>query len=162
MSGYLINMNDFIIDSEQIHIVSKIDNDRIFYYPMTKDSSKGNITSSIPLNNLERAGIRPLMTVTETKQFLKKLATEEPLDIPEFTNRNNNSNSLKEVLYLNDPIKTGRLLIYFCRHQAQADLSRFDQSIFDQALKHLAEEIATVCKITFDVAKKQVLSAIKK
>lgn len=162
MIGDLININDLIIDSEQIHVVSKIQDDRIFYYPLNKDDSKGNITSSIPLKNLDKAAIRPLMTLSEIKQFLKKLASETPLNVPEFTNRNNNSNSLKEILYLNDPLKTGRLLIYFYQLQIKSDLSRFDQSIFDQALKHLAEEIAVVSKITFESAKKQILSVIKK
>jgi len=163
MSNYVINVGDLIIDSEQIHVVSKIENDRIFYYPFEKDSTKGNCTSSTPLSNFSKADVRPILTKTEIKEFLKKLSNEEPLEIPEFTNRNNNSNSLKEILYLNDPIKTGRLLIYFIRHQtAETPLSRFDQSIYEQALLHLAQEISTVTDTTIDAAKKQILSVIKK
>lgn len=163
MSNYVINVGDMIVDSEQIHVVSKIENDRVFYYPLQKDDSKGKSTSSIPLSNLSKADIRPIFTKIEAKEFLKKIATEPPLEIPEFTNRNNNSNSLKEVLYLNDPIKTGRLLIYFLQHQtAETPLSRFDQSIYEQALVHLSEEIAVACNIDLDTAKKQILSAIKR
>lgn len=163
MNNYIINIGDLIIDSEQIHVVSKIENDRVFYYPLQADDSKGKCTSSIPLLNLSKADIRPILTKTEVKEFLKKIATEQPLEIPEFTNRNNNSNSLKEVLYLNDPIKTARLLIYFLQHQTETTpLSRFDQSIYEQALNHLSQEISVVCDIDLATAKKQLLSAIKK
>lgn len=163
MSNYVINVGDMIVDSEQIHVVSKIENDRVCYYPLHADSSKGKCTSSIPLSNLSKADIRPILTKAEVKEFLKKIATEQPLEVPEFTNRNNNSNSLKEILYLNDPTKTARLLIYFLQHQtATTPLSRFDQSIYEQALTHLGEEIAVACDIDLDSAKKQILSAIKK
>lgn len=163
MSNYVINVGDMIVDSEQIHVVSKIENDRVFYYPLQADDTKGKCTSSIPLSNLSKADIRPILTKAEVKEFLKKITTEEALEVPEFTNRNNNSNSLKEVLYLNDPIKTGRLLIYFTQHQTPTTpISRFDQSIYEQALNHLSEEIAVVCNIDLNTAKKQLLSAIKR
>lgn len=157
----MLNVGDMIIDFDQIHVVAKIENDRVFYYPLTEDGNKGKIVSSIPLNNFKKASIRPLFTKTEAKDFLKSLAKLKSLEITSPTYKNNN-NSLKEYLYLNDPVVTGQLLIYLTDRQKTSIYSKSDQIIFDQALNHLASEIAAASKITLDSAKKQILTAIKR
>jgi RNA polymerase-interacting CarD/CdnL/TRCF family regulator len=154
-------VGEMIIDFDQISVVSKIEDDLVFYYPLTKDLNKSNVTSSIPLNNLSKAGIRSLFSKNDIKDLLKNLTKQEPLDIPSYTNKNNNNN-LKEYLYLNDPSKTGQLLIYLALRQKTPDYSKSDQLIFDQALDHLSQEVSVVNNISLDVAQKQILSAIKK
>ena len=69
---------------------------------------------------------------------------------------------LKEYLYLNNPLKTGQLLILLNQRQQNAPLSKIDQLIFDQALDHLSQEIAVVNQIDIKVAQKQILLAISK
>lgn len=160
--NYQITVGQMIIDSEQIHIVSKIENNNIHYTPLQKDSNKGSSSSFIPLNNFSKACLRPLLTKKEVKEFLKQISKELPLDFPKSTNQTNTSNLLKEVLYQNDPIQTGRLLIYLNSHPLETELSRFEKLIYDQALDHLVAEISTVNNISIDSAKKQILSAVKR
>jgi RNA polymerase-interacting CarD/CdnL/TRCF family regulator len=161
MSNCSPKVGEMIIDFDQISVVSKIENDLVHYCSLIKDTNKGNISSSIPLCNLAKAGIRSLVSKEEIKAFIKDLAKEEPLNIPSYSNKNNNNN-LKEYLYLNDPSKTGRLLIYLNQRQKTPIYSKADQLIFDQALDHLCQEISVVSDISLDLAKKQILTAIAK
>jgi RNA polymerase-interacting CarD/CdnL/TRCF family regulator len=161
MPSCLPKKGDMIIDFDQISVVSKIENDLVYYCSLIKDTNKGNISSSIPLNNFSKAGIRSLLTKEELKAFMKNLAKEEPLNIPSYSNKNNNNN-LKEFLYLNDPHKTGQLLIYLNQRQKTPIYSKADQLIFDQAMDHLCQEVAVVSDISLDLAKKQILTAISK
>ena len=160
--SYQINIGQMIIDSEQIHVVSKIENDNIHYTPLLKDSNKGSSSSFIPLNNFSKACLRPLLSKTEVKELLKQLPKELPLDFPKSTNQTNTSNLLKEVLYQNDPLKTGRLLIYLNVHASEIELSRFEKLIFDQALEHLSSEVSVASDIPATIAKKQILTAVKR
>jgi RNA polymerase-interacting CarD/CdnL/TRCF family regulator len=159
MSNYSVKVGDMIVDSDQIHVVSKIENGLVSYHPLTKDANGGNNTGSIPLDNFSKAGIRPILTKKDVKTFLKNLPTEKPLNVPVYNFKNNNS--LKEYLYLNDPTKTGQFLIYLKGCQKDSPLSNSDQAIFDQAVKHLSDEISVVNQIPFTTAKKQLLSALK-
>jgi RNA polymerase-interacting CarD/CdnL/TRCF family regulator len=90
------------------------------------------------------------------------LSKEIPLEFPKSTNQTNTSNLLKEVLYQNDPLKTGRLLIYLNSHPIETEPSRFEKLIFEQALNHISAEISAVNDISLDLAKKQILSAVKR
>jgi len=162
MDNYTIKVGDLIIDSEQIHVVSKIENSNIHYVPLLKDSNKGSSSSFIPLSNFSKACLRPLLTKKEIKAFIKQISKELPLNFPESNNQANNTNLLKEVLYQNDPLKTGRLLKYLNLRASKTELSRFEKLIFDQAIDHLSSEISVVNGIKPDVAKKQLLSAIKR
>lgn len=161
MPSCLPKKGDMIIDFDQISVVSKIENDLVYYCSLIKDTNKGNISSTIPLSNLSKAGIRSLLTKEELKAFMKSLSKEQPLNIPSYSNKNNNNN-LKEFLYLNDPHKTGQLLIYLNQRQKTPIYSKADQLIFDQAMDHLCQEIAVVSNISIELAKKQILAAIAK
>ena len=160
--NYQINVGQMIIDSEQVHVVAKIENNNVYYTPLLKDSNKGSSSSFIPLDNFSKACLRPLLTKSEVKELLKQLSKELPLDFPKSTNQTNTSNLLKEVLYQNDPLKTGRLLIYLNSRTPEIELSRFEKLIFEQSLDHLSAEISVASDITLDMAKKQILSAVKR
>lgn len=160
MNNTSLSVGDRIIDSDQIHLITKIENGLIFYKPLNSD-----YTSSIPLENLSLACIRPLLTKSEIKSFLENLPNEEPIKTTanSVTNKQfNNNNLLKEVLYLNNHIKTGKLLVYLSLLKKESDLSRSDQAIYDQALSHLAEEISVVNSISIDSAKNKILTALKR
>ena len=158
----LAKVGDLIIDSDQISVISKIENNLIFFTPFIKDKNAGKseIISSIPFENFFKAGIRFLLTKDEIKTFLKDLTTQKPLSISAVSNKN--SNSLKEYLYLNDPLKTGQLLILLNQRQQNGPLSKIDQLIFNQALEHLSQEISVVNQIDIKVAQKQILTSLSK
>jgi RNA polymerase-interacting CarD/CdnL/TRCF family regulator len=157
-----LKVGDLIIDFSEIHVIQKIEDNRVFYKSIIEDKSKGSITSSIPLANFPKARLRPIFTKTEIAQFLKNLSHQVALEIPNYSNKSNNLNSLKEYLYLNDPLKTGQLLIYLNERQNTPLYTKSDQIIFDQGLHHLSEEISVSSNISIEEAQKQVLKAIKK
>lgn len=156
-------VGDKIIDYEKIHVISKIESDVVYFYPLVMTDEHRTLTSSIPLNNFKKAGIRPLMSKSEIKLFLKSLKNIEPIEFPANTNKNTN---LKEFLYLNNPSKTGQLLQYLFERQNNVPpapvYTKADKAIFDQALDHLADEISIVNDISIDKARTQILTAMKK
>ena len=160
MNKSVFSVGDLIIDSDQIHTITKIENDVIFYKP--SNDSLNSCTSSIPIKNLSLACIRPLLTKSEIKNFLENLSGEEATKVP-FTTKNqfNNGNFLKEILYLNNPSRTGQLLVFLSKTEKDSPLSKSDQNIFDQAISHLADEFSFVSKISVDTAKNQILAALK-
>ena len=159
MNKSVFSVGDLIIDSDQIHTITKIENDVIFYKP---SNGLNGCTSSIPIKNLSLACIRPLLTKSEIKNFLENLSGEEATKVP-FTTKNqfNNGNFLKEILYLNNPSRTGQLLVFLSKTEKDSPLSKSDQNIFDQAISHLADEFSFVSKISVDTAKNQILAALK-
>jgi RNA polymerase-interacting CarD/CdnL/TRCF family regulator len=147
-----------IIDFDQIHVVSKIEGDRIFYLPLIKDKTQNDIISSIPYNNFQKASLRVLYTEDEVDNFLKSLPNEKPLEVT--LNNKNYSNNLKDYLFLNDPVITGKLLIYLIERQKTSTFSKSDQTIYEQALNHLSNEISVIKNISQDKAKNLILNAI--
>jgi RNA polymerase-interacting CarD/CdnL/TRCF family regulator len=161
MDQNTLNVGDKIIDYEKIYIITKIENNQIFYQPFNIDkSSKTSYQCSIPLNNLSLACIRSLMTKTEIESFLKKLSHEESINLPPRQKNKYNNNYFKEILFLNNPIKTGRMLIHLSKIKNETKLSRTDQTIYDQALSRLADEISIVTGDSFGVAKEKIIQAI--
>ena len=157
------NVGDLIIDSNQVHTIIKIEDDKIFYQPLNQNNNRHNCLNSIPLANLSMARIRPLLSPSEVKSFFKSLSSEEEIDSPKSNNnRINNNNFFKDILYLNDPQKTAKLLIHLQKLKKDIKLSYADQSVFDQGLNHLAEEISTVSNISTSTATSKILAAIKR
>lgn len=162
MTNISYNVGDRIVDSDQIYVIFKIDEGKIYYRPITDD--KSGCTGSIPINNLVQACIRPLMTKSEVKIFWENLSKEEPLDIPLSTNSKiNNGAFLKDILYSNDPKKTVKLLVYLCGlKKSLGKLSYSDQSVFDQALSHLVDEVAIVTETPSDKVRVKILKSIER
>ncbi len=160
MNKSVFSVGDLIIDSDQIHTITKIENDVLFY--KSSNDSLNSCISSIPIKNLSLACIRPLLTKSEIKKFLENLNNKE-VDKISFTTKNqfNNSNFFKEILYLNNPSRTGQLLVHLFKTEKDSPLSKTDQNIFDQAISHLAKELSFVNKISVDTAKNQILTALK-
>ncbi len=162
MTNISYNVGDRIVDSDQIYVIFKIDEGKIYYRPIKDD--KSGCTGSIPINNLARACIRPLMTKSEVKTFWENLSKEEPLDIPLSTNSKiNNGAFLKDVLYSNDPKKTVKLLVYlYGLKKNLGKLSYSDQSVFDQALSRLVDEVAIVTETPSDKVRIKILKSIER
>ena len=157
------NVGDLIIDSNQVHTIVKIEDEKIFYEPLNQNNNRHNCLNSIPLANLSMARIRPLLNSLEVKNLLKTLSTEVEMELPKSTNnRINNNNAYKDILYLNEPTKTAKLLIHLQKIKKDTKLSYADQSVFDQGLNHLAEEISVVSNISLSTATTKILTAIKR
>ncbi len=157
------NVGDLIIDSNQVHTIVKIEDEKIFYEPLNQNNNRHNCLNSIPLANLSMARIRPLLNSLEVKNLLKTLSTEVEMELPKSTNnRINNNNAYKDILYLNEPAKTAKLLIHLQKIKKDTKLSYADQSVFDQGLNHLAEEISVVSNISLSTATTKLLTAIKR
>lgn len=157
------NVGDLIIDSNQVHTIVKIEDEKIFYEPLNQNNNRHNCLNSIPLANLSMARIRPLLNSLEVKNLLKTLSTEVEMELPKSTNnRINNNNAYKDILYLNEPAKTVKLLIHLQKIKKDTKLSYADQSVFDQGLNHLAEEISVVSNISLSTATTKILTAIKR
>ncbi|MCW1949370.1 MAG: hypothetical protein KIH89_002905 [Candidatus Shapirobacteria bacterium] len=162
MTNISYNVGDKIVDSDQAYVIFKIDDGKIYYRPINND--KSGCTGSIPINNLVQACIRPLMTKSEIKDFWENLSKEEPLDIPLNTNSKiNNGAFLKDVLYSNNPIKTAKLLVYLSAlKKSLGKLSYSDQSVFDQALGRLVDEVAIVTETPSDKVREKILKSIER
>jgi len=162
MTNIDYNVGDRIVDSDQIYVIFKIDEGKIYYRPVNDD--KSGCTGSIPINNLAQACIRPLMTKSEVKIFWENLSKEESLDLPLNTNSKiNNGAFLKDILYLNNPNKTTKLLVYlFALKKSLGKLSYSDQSVFDQALDSLVKEIAIVTGMATDKIREKILKSIER
>jgi len=157
------NVGDLIIDSNQVHTIVKIEDDKIFYQPLNQNNNRHNCLNSIPLINLSMARIRPLLSPSEVKDLLKTLSSEAEMELPKSTNnRINNNNAYKDILYLNEPVKTAKLLIHLQKLKKDTKLSYADQSVFDQGLNHLSEEISVVSNISASSATTKILTAIKR
>lgn len=156
------NVGDLIIDSNQVHTIVKIEDEKIFYQPLDQNNDHHQCLNSIPLKNLSIAQIRHLLSSSEIKDLLKKLSSQDFESLKSTNNRINNNNLYKDIFYLNDPYKNGELLIHLQELKKSAKLSYADQSIFDLALNHLAEEISIVTKVSLATATAKILAAIKR
>ena len=162
MATSKFNVGDLIIDYNQIHTIVKIEDEKIFYQPFNQKSDHHNCLNSIPLNNLSMARIRHLLSNSEIKDFFKKLSSEKIETLAFTNNRINNNNLYKDIFYQNEPYKTGKLLIHLQELKKTTKFSYADQSIFDQSLNHLAEEISVVTKVSLATATTKLLAAIKR
>ena len=155
-----LHIGDKIIDSDQIYEIFKIEENKIFYKPL----GNTGCTGSIPIGNLTQACIRPLMTKPEIKLFLENLGYEKPIEIPfSASAKVNNGVFLKDILYLNNPERTTRLLIHLSILKRDIEkLSYSDQAIFDQALNHLVEEIALVTNGSIEQVREKILKKIER
>lgn len=156
------NVGDLIIDSNQVHTIVKIEDEKIFYQPFDQNNDHHQCSNSIPLKNLSIAQIRHLLNASEIKDLLKELSSQSIESLKSTNNRINNNNLYKDIFYQNDPYKTGKLLIHLQELKKTTKLSYADQSIFDLALNHLAKEISIVTKVSLDTATTKILTAIKR
>jgi len=155
-----LRVGDRIVDSDQIYEIFKIEENKIFYKPL----GNNGCTGSIPIGNLAQACIRPLMTKPEIKLFLENLSYEKPVEIPfSASAKVNNGMFLKDILYLNNPDRTAKLLIHLSILKRDTEkLSYSDQAIFEQSLNHLSEEIALVTNNSVDQIREKILKKIER
>lgn len=137
-------VGDYIIDSEQIFIVSKIDKDRLYYLPANSEDNKyQSVSGSIPLANALSSGFRTLITTAEIKKFFQELAQKKPV-----TSEIIDPKNYKEFICQNDPFKTIPLLqqLWITKNKVDATFSSNNRLTLEAITLHLSEEFSLVTK----------------
>ena len=140
-------IGDNIIDNFQVYTVQKIVEETeknggqrtvVYYAPV----NNVNLLCSTPLKNFSEASLRKLMNKEELKFFItalsEKAADEVWVD--------NNAKNAKEILYLNNPTKTAKLLknLWQKKKDNVVNYLKSDQEIFEVAMNHILDEIVLI------------------
>ncbi|MFA5749626.1 MAG: hypothetical protein WC895_00165 [Candidatus Shapirobacteria bacterium] len=160
-------VNDYIIDFENIYQIFEQKNQKnysgqnteYFFYRSNETNSRDQqIVCSTPINNIAKSGLRHLITSEEIKNIYKEL--EEKYD----ENKITDPKLIKEILYLNDPLKDVNILkqLFWEKNQNPDAFSRSNKELTENILNHLCDEIAFVSKKPVDVIKTKILSILSK
>ncbi|MFA6007121.1 MAG: hypothetical protein WC784_00545 [Candidatus Shapirobacteria bacterium] len=162
-SKNVFSVHDFITDFEDIYQIfgKKSEKDyhgvdcEYFLYHSIKDNQKA-ASFSIPVNNILKSGLRRLIEIPEIEEIYQIL--KKPLnntDIFDFK-------TIKETLYLNDPIKTAFVLKQLCANKVVTaeKFSKNYQEILNEIVLHLSNEIAFVTKKTPESVEKKIRSLL--
>lgn len=146
----------YLIDSDSIYIITKIDKDRLFYRPSNPVGRYASVSGSIPLQNILSSGFRSLLDKVQIHQFINLLSIKKPL--PELID----PRTYKELCCLNNPTAIIPLLqqLWTSQNTPNTNFSGSSRDTFEHILNHLGEELAHVLKITPDTARKKLLSAL--
>jgi RNA polymerase-interacting CarD/CdnL/TRCF family regulator len=166
MDQVKVVVDDVIVDCFQIYKVFKIskvvnnkgiEEDLVFYKPFLKNN---DLVCSIPFRSFNEAGLRKLMTRKEIEMLLKELSDKNQKEIL----FDKNIKTIKDVLYLNDPMKTVNILKFLWQKSKAQDKTypKSDQEIFNIAMNHLIDEVALVYEDSESAARELVMAAINK
>jgi len=124
------------------------------YRPLNPEQKYASF--SIPVENISKSGLRHLIRPDEVKEIYQLLKKPLPDDTPfDFK-------SIKEILYLNEPLKTVYVLKQLCANKV-ATAEKFSanyQDITNKIIYHLSQEIAFVTKKKPDLIEKKIRSLI--
>jgi RNA polymerase-interacting CarD/CdnL/TRCF family regulator len=150
------SVGDYIIDSDQIFVATRITADRLYYQPAKAEDRLQSVTGSIPLQNVLSSGLRHLISLETIKIFFKKLAEPPPPEILF------DPKSYKDTLYLNDPLKNVPLLqqLWKSKNKTDNNFTFNNRLTFDNIVSHLSEEFSLVSKKTPDYYRKKILSIL--
>ncbi len=151
------SVGDYIIDSDQIFVVTKISSDRLYYKP-AKDENSQTVTGSIPVENVFSSGLRHIVSHETIKDFFNKLSTSLS------DNDLIDTKLYKEVLYLNDPLKNVPLLQQLWKSKSKVNNSfTFNNRLtFDNIVNHLSEEFSLASSKTSDYFRKKIISILSR
>lgn len=150
------SVGDYIVDSDQIFVVTNLSGDRLYYEPVKTEGSFRSITGSIPVQNVSSSGLRHLVSPAIIKDFFKKLTVKcsnEILFDPK---------SYKDILYLNDPLKSAPLLqqLWKSKNKTDNNFTFNNHLTFDNIVNHLAEEFSLAAHKNPDYFRKKIISTL--
>jgi len=152
-------VGSYLIDSDQIYKISKIEDGRLYYVPADVTGHHPSVTGSIPEINALTAGFRPLLDTKEIDRFFKevaatKVSTELPID----------SKYYKEMTNPNDPFKVITLLkqLWVAKNQVNVNFSGNNRDTLENILAHLSYEFSLVTKKPAESMRKKIISALSK
>lgn len=146
-------VGEYVTDSSYIYEVTAIDSVekemRIYFKPIS--GIIRTFTSSVPLNNSKKAGIRKVLTKKEAQRVileLKTLTVEGEYNIL----------TAKEEIYQNQPQKLISILAFY--YEKADTLGKVDKDLREQILEHLCREIALVTKKRYLEVRREVVKIL--
>ena len=163
----LFSVGDYIIDFENIYQIfeqkkqknySGHESEYFFYRSVKNDTQDKQIVCSTPIENIAKSGLRHLIDKKEVINFYQKL--EENYNEGDFTD----PKLIKEMLYLNDPLKSLNVLkqLFLEKNKNPETFSRSNKELTDGILKHIVEEISFVTKKPIATIKTKITSVLSK
>jgi RNA polymerase-interacting CarD/CdnL/TRCF family regulator len=152
------NVGDYIIDSDQIFIVSKIEQERLHYKPTKAEGRYQSVTGSIPVQNVASSGFRLLLAPKDFNTFITQLSlakvSPEPIDPKLF----------KEILCQNDPFKIIPLLKQLWVHKTNpaANFSGSNRDTLESILRHLTDEFSLVTRKSPESVRTRIINTLSK
>ncbi|HWS49062.1 MAG TPA: hypothetical protein VN174_03370 [Candidatus Methanoperedens sp.] len=157
------SIGDYLTDFENIYqIFDKqtqkdyrgVDCEYFLYRPL--NSTQKAASFSIPVDNIQKSGLRYLIHPQDVKEIYKYL--KKPIDASTIFD----FKTIKEILYLNDPNKTIYVLKQLCANKVTTGekFSQNYQEIINKIVFHLSAEIAFVLKKSPESIEKKILSLL--
>ena len=149
----VFSVGELISDSEQIYKIHKIDNGVMYYKPRVVEERHDSVECSIPMANADRAGIRKLLSKSDIDSFFEYLGK---IDVSGTTV---DYKSVKDVLSINDPLKTVPILKLLLKNKAgAANFSRSDEDLLGKILVHLTDEMSLITGVAQEKIRSKILS----
>jgi RNA polymerase-interacting CarD/CdnL/TRCF family regulator len=152
-------VGSYLIDSDQIYKITKIDEGRLYYVPANGDGHHPSVTGSIPEANALAAGFRPLLSAEEVKRFFSVLSsTKVSVDLPI------DPKYYKDTTNPNDPFKIIILLkqLWIGKNQVNVNFSGNNRDTLERLLEHLSYEFSLVTNKPKDTVRKKIISDLSK
>ena len=148
----------YIIDSDTIYIITKIEDDRLFYSPADITGHHPSVTGSIPLKNVISSGFRLLATKSEIKDFFAKLEKTKP------SSEIIDSKIFKDLRCLNDSNQIIPLLkqLWISKNNPDTFFSGNNRDTLENILNHLSQEFAIVFKQKPETVRNKIITALSK
>lgn len=151
-------VGSYLIDSDQIYTISKIEADRIYYQPAKIENTHQTVTGSIPKDNAIISGFRPLFSIEQIEQFYDGLASAKPADIPI------DSKTFKEITCQNNPITVIPLLkqLWFNKNQPNVNFSNSSRDVLETIFNHICYEFSLVTEKSPDTIREKIIKILSK
>jgi RNA polymerase-interacting CarD/CdnL/TRCF family regulator len=152
------NVGDYIIDSDQIFVVSKIEQERLHYKPTKAEGRYQSVTGSIPIQNVSSSGFRLLLAPKDFNSFITQLSLAKPSLEPI------DSKLFKELLCLNDPFKIIPLLkqLWIHKNNPATNFSGSNRDTMESILRHLTDEFSLVTHKSPESIRTRIVNTLTK
>ncbi|MBI2465438.1 hypothetical protein HYV64_04825 [Candidatus Shapirobacteria bacterium] len=151
-------IGNYLIDSNQVYSIYKIENDRLFYRPAVSGGNHPSVTGSIPEANIAMAGFRPLLSAEEIKTFFTQLIKVRPATEPI------DSKLFKELLINNNPLEIIPLLkqLWKTKNLPNTNFSGTNRDTLEDIISHLTLEFSLATKKSPDSIRKKIMASLVK
>ena len=130
----------------------------IFYQPVFENNRNRGMVCSIPLSSLSQTNKRRPLSKYKLDQY-QRLISQRPK-----TKKPVNAKSAQAMFKTNDIHKLARLIarLWVEKQDPRKNFPISKQSLLDQAVKHLSQEIGVVYQISLDKAEQKIRSRLDK
>lgn len=158
--------NDVLIEFGTVYKVFKVEKQKnledeiepfIFYKPYFTTKQNQSIVCSIPVRSLDKTNKRKPLPKKDIIQLLTILTqpptVKEPVNI----------SRARGILESNNANKIAKLAkrLWLEKNQPDKNFSKSKNSIYQQAMKHLAQEVAVVLNLVPEKAKEKILAKLR-